>query len=144
MKMKEKTDCKICNDIPDKWDWNEQFDDKNSPEYKKIKEAIYKLENAADKYKVCPECRTYYFYEESYSSYESGSEWVIINLHRFTAACKKCGIQIISECGCIPMNKPNESLIKNKEINYTLCGEACRSGTKEKCIKCGTEFVISH
>jgi len=59
--------------------------------------------------------------------------------------CSKCRIPIICECGCISFKERElKSKIAKKQINYTICGESCRAGIKEKCVNCGTSFVIKH
>ena len=59
--------------------------------------------------------------------------------------CKTCITPIICECGCIPfLQLYLKKSIENKKINYTICGEACRSGIKERCSKCSTPFKIDH
>jgi len=63
--------------------------------------------------------------------------------------CKKCGIPIIVNHSCTPMyfNEGGklvsyEEKVKKKEVNYIMCGIACKPDLKLTCVKCRNEFKL--
>ena len=58
--------------------------------------------------------------------------------------CKKCGIPIIINYGCL-IDSRMEKKQGKKEINYVVMGSPTLKDDaiiKMKCVKCGTEFEV--
>lgn len=79
-----KKNCEICKNIPDKAHYEDPFNDLEgaSPEYKKEITAIRQLKEAGKDLRKCPNCGTTYSYDVSYYTYMSGSERLMLDIHR--------------------------------------------------------------